>query len=108
MAFDPDYKWDFAAGYGNYAGANAMAVGAYYRPNEDIMFSMGGSFGGGENMMNAGVSFKLGQETHVKRSASELSKEVEELKAIVKAQSEEIQTLRANQEALAQAVATQK
>lgn len=108
MAFDPDYKWDFAAGYGNYAGANAMAVGAYYRPNEDIMFSMGGSFGGGENMMNAGVSFKLGQGTHVKRSASELSKEVEELKAIVKAQSEEIQALRANQEALAQAVAIQK
>ncbi|MBF1324383.1 MAG: YadA-like family protein, partial [Megasphaera micronuciformis] len=108
LAFDPDYKWDFAAGYGNYAGANAMAVGAYYRPNEDIMFSMGGSFGGGENMMNAGVSFKLGQGTHVKRSASELSKEVEELKAIVKAQSEEIQALRANQEALAQAVAIQK
>ena len=85
-----------------------MAVGAYYRPNEDIMFSMGGSFGGGENMMNAGVSFKLGQGTHVKRSASELSKEVEELKAIVKAQSEEIQALRANQEVLAQAVAIQK
>ncbi|MDU6872833.1 MAG: YadA-like family protein, partial [Negativicoccus succinicivorans] len=60
LDFDPDDKWDFAAGYGNYSGANAVAIGTYYRPNEDTMFSVGGSFGGGENMVNAGVSVKLG------------------------------------------------
>ena len=54
LDFDPDNKWDFAAGYGNYAGANAVAIGTYYRPNENTMFSIGGSFGGGENMINAG------------------------------------------------------
>jgi len=61
LDFDPDDKWDFAAGYGNYRGANAAAVGLYYRPNEDTMFSVGGSFGGGENMINAGVSLKRGR-----------------------------------------------
>lgn len=61
LDFDPDEKWDFAAGYGNYSGASAAAIGAYYRPNEDTMFSVGGSFGNGENMVNAGVSVKLGQ-----------------------------------------------
>ena len=60
LDFDPDDKWDFAAGYGNYGNENAMAVGAFYRPNEDTMFSVGGSFGTGENMVNAGVSFKIG------------------------------------------------
>ena len=70
LDFDPDDKWDFAAGYGNYRGANAAAVGAYYRPNEDTMFSVGGSFGGGENMVNAGVSFKLGQATTFRHPAS--------------------------------------
>ena len=60
LDYDPDDKWDFAAGYGNYGSASAAAVGAYYRPNEKTMFSLGGSFGGGENMVNAGVSFKLG------------------------------------------------
>ncbi|WP_296960758.1 ESPR-type extended signal peptide-containing protein [uncultured Dialister sp.] len=60
LDYDPDDKWDFAAGYGNYGSASAVAVGAYYRPNEKTMFSLGGSFGGGENMVNAGVSFKLG------------------------------------------------
>ncbi len=65
LDFDPDAKWDFAAGYGNYKDASAAAVGAYYRPDEDLMFSIGGSFGGGENMVNAGVSVKLGQGSHV-------------------------------------------
>jgi len=54
--FDPDDKWDFAAGYGNYKDAHAIAVGAFYRPNEDTMLSVGGSFGGGENMVNAGIT----------------------------------------------------
>lgn len=63
LDFDPDDKWDFAGGFGHYKNANAAAIGAYYRPNENTMFSIGGSIGGGENMVNAGVSFKLGQGT---------------------------------------------
>ena len=60
LDFDPDDKWDFAVGYGNYRDANSAAVGAFYRPDEDTMFSLGTNFGNGENMINAGVSFKFG------------------------------------------------
>ena len=74
--FDPDNKWDFATGYGNYKDAHAVAVGAFYRPNEDTMFSVGGSFGGGENMVNAGVTFKLGQKSTVSRSKVSMAKEI--------------------------------
>uniref|UniRef100_UPI0023F332C0 YadA-like family protein n=1 Tax=Dialister invisus TaxID=218538 RepID=UPI0023F332C0 len=94
LDFDPDDKWDVAAGYGNYKDASAVAIGAFYRPNEDTMFSVGGSFGGGENMVNAGVSLKLGQGNHVSTSRVALAKEVEDLKAIVKAQSAEIKAMR--------------
>ncbi len=94
LDFDPDDKWDVAAGYGNYKDAHAVAVGAFYRPNEDTMFSVGGSFGGGENMVNAGVSVKLGQGNHISTSRVALAKEVEDLKAIVKAQSAEIKAMR--------------
>ncbi|WP_370812787.1 ESPR-type extended signal peptide-containing protein [Dialister invisus] len=94
LDFDPDDKWDVAAGYGNYKDAHAVAVGAFYRPNEDTMFSVGGSFGGGDNMVNAGVSLKLGQGNHVSTSRVALAKEVEDLKAIVKAQSAEIKAMR--------------
>ena len=90
LDFDPEDKWDFAAGYGNYSGASAVALGAYYRPNEDTMFSVGGSFGNGENMVNAGVSLKLGQSNHtpaskaaMEKKISSLSQEVEELKAAI-------------------------
>ena len=83
LDFDPDDKWDFAAGYGNYSGANAVAIGAYYRPNEDTMFSVGGSFGGGENMVNAGVSVKLGQGNHVTTSRVAMAKEIKDLRAEV-------------------------
>ena len=90
LGFDPEDKWDFAAGYGNYSGASAVALGAYYRPNEDTMFSVGGSFGNGENMVNAGVSLKLGQSNHtpaskaaMEKKISALSQEVEELKAAI-------------------------
>ena len=90
LGFDPEDKWDFAAGYGNYSGASAVALGAYYRPNEDTMFSVGGSFGNGENMVNAGVSLKLGQSSHapaskaaMEKKISALSQEVEELKAAI-------------------------
>ncbi len=94
LDFDPDDKWDFAAGYGNYKNANAAAIGAYYRPNEDTMFSVGGSFGGGENMVNAGISVKLGQGNHVSTSRvamakeiKDLRKDVADLKAVVNQQS---------------------
>ena len=80
LDFDPDDKWDFAAGYGNYRGANAAAVGAYYRPNEDTMFSVGGSFGSGENMVNAGVSIKLGQGNHVSTSRVAMAKEMKAMR----------------------------
>lgn len=83
LDFDPDDKWDFAAGYGNYKGANAAAIGAYYRPNEDTMFSVGGSFGGGENMVNAGVSVKFGQGNHVTTSKIAMAKEIKDLRAEV-------------------------
>ena len=90
LDFDPEDKWDFAAGYGNYSGASAVALGAYYRPNEDTMFSVGGSFGNGENMVNAGVSLKLGKSSHapaskaaMEKKISALSQEVEELKAAI-------------------------
>ena len=80
LDFDPDDKWDFAAGYGNYNGENAAAIGAYYRPNEDTMFSVGGSFGNGENMVNAGVSLKLGQGKHVSTSKVAMAKEIKDLR----------------------------
>ena len=90
LDFAPEDKWDFAAGYGNYSGASAVALGAYYRPNEDTMFSVGGSFGNGENMVNAGISLKLGQSNHapaskaaMEKKISALSQEVEELKAAI-------------------------
>lgn len=86
LDFDPDAKWDFAAGYGNYRGANAAAVGAYYRPNEDTMFSVGGTFGNGENMVNAGISFKLGSgSSHVSTSRVAMAKEIKELRGELEA-----------------------
>lgn len=91
LDFDPNDKWDFATGFGHYKNANAAAIGAYYRPNEDTMFSIGGSFGGGENMVNAGISFKLGQGNHVSTSRTMMVKEIESLKAVVKAQNEKLQ-----------------
>jgi autotransporter adhesin len=80
LDFDPDDKWDFAAGFGNYSGASAAAVGAYYRPNEDTMISIGGSVGNGENMVNAGVSFKLGQGNHVSNSRVAMAKEMKDMR----------------------------
>lgn len=78
--FDPDDKWDFAAGYGNYRGAHAAAIGAFYRPTEDIMVSVGGSMGGGENLVNAGVTFKLGQHNHVSNSRVAMAKEIKAMR----------------------------
>ena len=93
LDFDPDDKWDVAAGYGNYKDAHAVAVGAFYRPNEDTMLSVGGSFGGGENMVNAGVSVKVGQGNNVSTSRVAMAKEIKELRAIVEKQNGQIQKL---------------
>ena len=78
--FDPDDKWDFAFGYGHYRGANAGAFGAFYKPNEDTTFSVGGTIGGGENMVNAGVSFKIGQGNNVSNSRVGMAKEIKHLR----------------------------
>lgn len=81
LDFDPDDKWDFAVGYGNYKDSHAVAVGAFYRPNEDTMFSVGGSFSGGENMVNAGVSWKFGQKNHASRSRVSMARDMLAMKA---------------------------
>jgi len=83
LDFNPDDKWNFAVGYGNYKNANAMAIGAFYRPNEDTMFSVGSSMGNGENMVNAGISFKLGQSNGVSNSRVAMAHEIVELKETV-------------------------
>ncbi len=83
MDFDPDDKWSFAAGYGNYAGENAAAVGAYYRPDEKVMFSVGGTVGNGENMVNAGISFALDRTNHVSNSRTAMAREILDLRAEV-------------------------
>lgn len=96
LDFDPDAKWDFSAGYGNYNGANAVSVGAFYRPNEDLMFSVGGSMGGGENMVNAGLSVKLGSgSSHVTTSKVAMAKEIKDLRQTVDAQAQQIAELAA-------------
>ena len=95
LDFDPDSKWDFAVGYGNYRDANAAAVGLYYRPNEDTMFSVGGSFGGGENMVNAGVSLKLGRGSHVSNSRVAMAKEIRDMRKAMAEQAAEIAELKA-------------
>ena len=99
LDYDASEKWSVAAGVGNYGSENAMAVGAFYRPNEDVMLNMAGSFGSGENMVNAGISFKVGQ-----RGAKAVKAESAEVKALqekVEAQDKEIQELREMVEKLA-------
>lgn len=92
LDFDPSDKWNFAVGYGNYRNANSVAVGAFYRPNEDTMVSVGTNFGNGENMVNAGVSFKLGQgSSYAGVSKAELAEENQKLKANDAAQDQKIQ-----------------
>ena len=92
--YDPRAKWDFAAGYGNYKSANAVAIGAFYRPTNDILFSIGTSMGGGENMFNAGVSFKFGQGSPY----AGYSKDA--LVGVISEQQQEIDTVKADYQAL--------
>lgn len=83
MDFDPDDKLTFAAGYGNYKGRNAAAVGAFYRPDEKVMLNVGGTFGNGENMVNAGISFSLDRTARVSNSRTAMAKEIVDLRANV-------------------------
>ena len=83
MDFDPDDKLTFAAGYGNYKGKNAAAVGAFYHPDEKVMLSVGGTFGNGENMVNAGISFSLDRTARVSNSRTAMAKEIVDLRANV-------------------------
>ncbi|WP_449037611.1 YadA-like family protein [Phascolarctobacterium sp.] len=83
MDFDPDDKLTFAAGYGNYKGKNAAAVGAFYRPDEKVMLSVGGTFGNGENMVNAGISFSLDRTARVSNSRTAMAREIVDLRANV-------------------------
>ena len=115
MDFDPDNKLSFAAGVGSYHGASAVAIGAFYRPSEQVMFSISGNMGNGENMVNAGVSFALDRPSKtpttkaalVKTVAAQneqiaaLKETVAEQKEIVAEQNEKIARLEAMVEKLA-------
>ena len=81
LDFNPDDKWNFAVGYGNYNNANAVALGAFYRPNEDMMLNVASTMGNGENMLSAGLSFNVGQSSGVSRSRVAMAKEIESLQA---------------------------
>ena len=96
LDYDPEDKLSFSAGVGNYAGATAGAIGAFYRPNEDVMFSIGGTAGIGENMVNAGVSFAIGKGSSgvAKLSKAELIQEVNAVKAGNEALKEENKDIR--------------
>lgn len=87
LDFNPEEKWNFAAGFGHYVNANAGAIGAFYQPNEDTLFSLGGSWGGGENMVNAGVSIRLGHGNSIIGSRTVMAREIMALKQQVEAQS---------------------
>ena len=96
LDFDPDDKWNFAAGVGHYHDANAAAVGAFYRPNEDVMLSIGAGFGNGENMLNAGISFHVGQgKNSYPTSRKAMAKTIDNLNKTVAAQNEKIEKLEA-------------
>lgn len=86
LDFNPEEKWNFAAGFGHYVNANAGAIGAFYQPNEDTLFSLGGSWGGGENMVNAGVSIRLGHGNSIMGSRTVMAREIMALKQQVEAQ----------------------
>lgn len=95
LDFDPDAKWDFAAGYGHYRSGDAAAIGAFYRPNEDVQLSIGSTVGSDETVFNAGLSVKVGAHNNVSRSRVAIGKEVLALKKTVAEQNAQIQKLTA-------------
>ena len=80
LDFDPDDKWNVSAGYGSYKGSHAGAIGAFYRPDENTMFNIGASVGGGENMVNAGVTFALDRKSHITTSRTAMAREIMDLR----------------------------
>ena len=81
LDFDPHDKWDIAAGFGNYRNASAAAVGLFYRPNERTMMSLGWTMGDDRNMINAGISVKLGRgDVYTRYSKVEMANQIKDLK----------------------------
>lgn len=80
LDFDPDHKLDVMAGYGHFHGSNSVALGAAYRPNEDLMFTVGSTVGNGDTVVNAGVSYKVGAKSGVSRSKVAVAKDVADMK----------------------------
>ena len=95
LEFSPEAKWEVSAGLGNYKDANAVAFGAFYRPNGDTMFSVGTSFGGGENMVNAGVTLRIGPGETLKYSSKrEMAQKINDLESVVADQKGELTDLK--------------
>lgn len=93
LDFDPDHKLDVMAGYGHFHGSNSVALGAAYRPNEDLMFTVGSTVGNGDTVVNAGISYKVGAKSGVSRSKVSVAKDVADMKremAEMKAQNAKI------------------
>ena len=108
LEFSPEAKWEVTAGLGNYRGANAVAVGAFYRPNGDTMVSIGTSYGGGENMVNAGVTWRVGEgETANYPSKQAMAQEINSLKSVVADQSGQLQAQNSKIEAQSEQLAEQ-
>lgn len=99
--YDPNAKWDFAAGFGNYGGENATALGAFYRPNRNVMISLGGTLGGDDNAVNVGLSFKLGHAGQKVEESSETTAKlydmIGELQKKLDAQQQKIEALEAKE-----------
>lgn len=93
LEFDGNDTWSIAAGYGNYHSGNALALGAFYRPNEDTMVSLGGTVGNGEKLFNVGVSLKVGQRGHIPMTKVAMAKEIDTLKAQLEDQNQKIAML---------------
>ena len=92
LEYSSDSKWEVTAGVGNYKGANAIALGAFYRPNYDTMVSIGSSYGGGENMVNAGVTWRIGEgETGTYPSKQAMAQRINNLESALSQQHEQIE-----------------
>ena len=91
LEYDPNTRWEVSAGIGNYRGANAVAVGAFYRPNYDTMVSIGSSYGGGENMVNAGVTWRIGEGGSGNyQSKGAMAQEINDLRSVVDEQNSKL------------------
>ena len=108
LEYSSDSKWEVTAGVGNYRGANAVALGAFYRPNYDTMVSIGSSYGGGENMVNAGVTWRIGEgETGSYQSKQAMAQEIDSLKSVVADQSGQLQAQNSKIEAQSEQLSAQ-